>query len=627
MKDYPSKTNGFHSLPIAVVVIVGAAFSLFLFFAVRQTETITLQREFRRMAQNRVLTLKDFIRGEIAILESVRCFFESSQRVEGDEFESFTASLSELEEVDIIAWAPCVQAGNRPAFEMQMQAQDPAFFIKEQQPQGTFIPARNRDVYYPVQYIEPFTEANRIALGYDVGSEDERNRALTSARDHDLAVATGAIQLVQDRQDHKSFLIFLPVYKPVTLRDTVQQRRENLEGFVIGAFYIQTLVERAMRLTDLEHISVCLSDISDPEDVQFLCYYSATGSLSSPDQYLARETLPTQGLYTSDIIDVGTRQWSEVCCPRPALVALYMTGNEWALLTVGLLLTFIIVLYVRVSRRKTEAIQRLVDIRTEELSRELGQRKRAEEKLEAKNDELERVIYVASHDLRSPLITISGFDNELQKSCRELKSLIDQHVSPNTDVQPIRRLIDEAIPESLSFITAGVEKANLLIDGLLQVSRVGTSPFTIEAINMNELMANVIDIQQFQARVHHADITVGELPDCMGDVAKTNQVFSNLIDNALKYLSPDRPGKITITGRRDRERCIYCVEDNGIGVEPEQQSRIFGMFNRSCPDSSVKGEGLGLAIVVRILEGQDGDIWIESEPGKGSRFYVSLLSA
>jgi signal transduction histidine kinase len=106
-----------------------------------------------------------------------------------------------------------------------------------------------------------------------------------------------------------------------------------------------------------------------------------------------------------------------------------------------------------------------------------------------------------------------------------------------------------------------------------------------------------------------------------------DQLFSNLVGNALKYLDTDRKSKIHISGTVDNDRSIYCVEDNGIGIEPNHQSKIFELFHRLNPDDSAGGDGLGLTIVTRILDRNKGSIWLESEKGKGSRFFVSLPNA
>lgn len=621
-------------LPHIIIILVGIGVSFSLFFAVRWRERTYLERAFRRTASNRVSVLDRFIGNKLSILESVRCFFQSSEFVTREEFSTFTSSFSEVEDIFIIAWAPIVTDVERREFEIRAKSEGiQGYHIKEQNAQAEFVPTPTRTVYIPVFYIEPLNEQNRSVLGYDCASEPRRLRALTDARDSNLAVATERIHLVQDAGKENSFLVFIPVYNNKKLINTVHQRRENIEGFVVGAFSICTLVDQAMSFTDVRHIRMYISDMSAPEGSRFLyCFPSDIDASSIPVDIA--EIKASGSLYTESIIDVGTRQWSVVCTPENALINLYMTGNSWAMLAIGLLLTLLVYLYFLFSWRRTEAIQRLVNVRTEELRQELIHRIQAEKKLartaqqlETKNDELERVVYISSHDLRSPLVTISGFDQELQKSCRDLKTLIDRQAFDKKTKEAISLLLDESIPESIRFIQAGVEKAEMLINGLLQISRIGTSPFKIEPLDMNALLHQVVDSHRFQAKEAGAEITIEPLPDCMGDAAKTNQVFSNLMTNALKYLSSSRTGKITVSGYIDGSRSIYCVEDNGMGIDPAHHTRIFQMFNRACPDPAITGDGLGLSIVTRILDGQDGEVWVESEADKGSRFFVSLPKA
>ena len=102
-----------------------------------------------------------------------------------------------------------------------------------------------------------------------------------------------------------------------------------------------------------------------------------------------------------------------------------------------------------------------------------------------------------------------------------------------------------------------------------------------------------------------------------------NQVFSNLIANAINYLDPARTGKIKISGYRNSEHSVYCVEDNGVGMPQEYHKKIFEIFHRLNPKST-QGEGIGLTIVSKILERHMGKIWVESNEGEGSRFYVAL---
>ena len=128
----------------------------------------------------------------------------------------------------------------------------------------------------------------------------------------------------------------------------------------------------------------------------------------------------------------------------------------------------------------------------------------------------------------------------------------------------------------------------------------------------------------YEIKQKSVSLTVKKLPACRGDAVGIDQVFTNLIENALKYPDPNRKGSIIITGRVEGNTSVYCVQDNGIGISPDHQHRIFELFHRLNPNDGTEGEGLGLTIVRRILQRQNGDIRVESEPGKGSRFYVSL---
>jgi PAS domain S-box-containing protein len=270
-------------------------------------------------------------------------------------------------------------------------------------------------------------------------------------------------------------------------------------------------------------------------------------------------------------------------------------------------------------------------IAVEGIAHDVTERKRAEEErekllrvLKAKNKELQSIVYVASHDLKSPLVNIGGFSAMLDEYCQELANLLKGLDLGEGVKQRIQSLTELEIPESLTFISASANKMKVLLDGLLQVSRVGTADVHIVPLKMNEMMDKISQAMQFQISKTDAEFTVEDLPDCLGDEAMINQVFSNLIDNALKYLDPDRSGKIHVAGWTEGPRAVYCVEDNGTGIDPSHVGKIFEVFHRLNPDDSAGGEGLGLSIVMRMLDRLDGQIHVESEPGKGSRFLVSL---
>jgi PAS domain S-box-containing protein len=252
-------------------------------------------------------------------------------------------------------------------------------------------------------------------------------------------------------------------------------------------------------------------------------------------------------------------------------------------------------------------------------------RDRLNKELETKNKELESILYVASHDLKSPLVNIEGFSGELSRSCDSIRSVLrEKGVESNLD-KDARAALNDGIPEALGFI-ASANKMDSLLSGLLRLSRLGQAAIKIEPLDMNAMMSGITGSMEYQIKQTGATVKIGTLPSCLGDASQINQVFSNLLDNAINCLDISRRGAIQVYGSSEGNMSIYCVEDNGMGIAAEYYEKIFEIFQQLDPGQR-SGEGLGLTIVRRILDRHNGKIWLESEVGKGSRFFVSLPSA
>ncbi|HOZ12387.1 MAG TPA: transporter substrate-binding domain-containing protein [Thermotogota bacterium] len=257
------------------------------------------------------------------------------------------------------------------------------------------------------------------------------------------------------------------------------------------------------------------------------------------------------------------------------------------------------------------------------ITADISDSRRAEKVIEEKNKELEQIIYVASHDLRSPLVNVDGYSRELEYALDDFKRLLRTGESGSNALETVVRSALPDLEEALQHIRTSALQMDSLLKGLLRLSRSGRAALTFVPLEMNLIVKNVLSSMDYQITASEAHIEVEPLPGCVGDEVQITQVITNLLGNAIKYLDPERPGKIRVSGTVDRRNSIYCIEDNGVGIAPEHQEKIFQLFHRLNP-AKTEGEGLGLTIVRQIINRHDGKIWVESESGKGSKFFFSI---
>lgn len=262
---------------------------------------------------------------------------------------------------------------------------------------------------------------------------------------------------------------------------------------------------------------------------------------------------------------------------------------------------------------------------------DITERRRAVEALEAlnyqledKNKELNAIIHASSHDLRSPLVNIQGFSHELERTCGKLRDRVARTSIPPDERERIETLLNVDFPECIHYILSGVARMDRLLVGLLQLSRLERTALEVVPLDMNGIIRDILQTMEFQVKASGVSVYVTDLPPCMGDPTRINRVFSNLLDNAVKYLDPSRPGRICVEGTTQNGQAVYRVVDNGIGIPAEHQDRVFEIFHRLNSKTGVPGEGLGLTSVRRIVERHNGRIRVESEPGKGSTFCITL---
>ncbi len=256
---------------------------------------------------------------------------------------------------------------------------------------------------------------------------------------------------------------------------------------------------------------------------------------------------------------------------------------------------------------------------------DITERKRYEDRQKELLEEIKQFAYIVSHDLRAPLVNIKGFCGELRTALDSIRPLLQKaRDSLSTDERRKAEFnLDEDIPESLGFIESSVSRMDRLIDSVLRLSRLGRSELNFETLDMNSVVRDVVEGLSHEIRRKGISVSVGELPDTFADRTAMQQIIGNLLDNAIKYAHPDRPGTIKIVGWPECDENVFQVHDNGIGIRKEDRERIFQVFQRA-GDQAVAGEGMGLAHVRTLVRRHHGRVWRQPGPGSGSTFTFTI---
>lgn len=257
------------------------------------------------------------------------------------------------------------------------------------------------------------------------------------------------------------------------------------------------------------------------------------------------------------------------------------------------------------TKRGTMVLASIVDI---------TERKRSENALAAgaaelrrSNKDLEQFAYMASHDLQEPLRMITSFLNLLERRVAEQ--------------------LDDAAKEYITFAVDGSRRMQALINDLLAYSRAGSKGIQLKAINAREPLERALAVLKQTIEESNASVTSDDMPTVMADASQLTQVFQNLIGNALKFHRDNVPPQVTIGAKRQDHQWLFWVKDNGVGMAPEDTSRIFEVFQRVHERSKFPGTGIGLAICRKMVERHGGRIWVEAQPDQGATFFFTLQAA
>lgn len=496
---------------------------------------------------------------------------------------------------------------------------------------------------HAIVFLEPLDARNRMVLGFDMFAEPVRREAMERARDRAMPALSGRVSLMQEiagQRQQAGFLMYAPVFRGGGVPESVEARRARLYGFVYSPFRAEDLLSRIYDdPPETRELSLAIYDGPTPRD-ETLMY-----------QTDAEHVMPNGRLRATVPIDIAGHRWTAVLAAREPFERLSSRRAAPTAALAGIAGTVVLAGLVLAQGRATREAQRARDeVRSinETLEQRIAARTReleiARSALEATNSDLEatvarrtlqlrdsineaqRFVYVASHDLRAPLVNIVGFAGELGESARRLEEFLreSEAAQPGSVPAEILALLDDDIPEALSFIHSSTGRMERLISTLLKLAREERRTLNPEFLQLSAVLQTVIDGLRTQIEAAGATVTISPpLPEIVCDRVAIEQVFANLLENAIKYLDPSRPGRIVLSGREEGARVFVAVEDNGRGIDPQDHERVFELFRRAGATDR-PGEGLGLAFVRALVRRLDGEIKLSSTPGQGSVFTVTL---
>lgn len=280
---------------------------------------------------------------------------------------------------------------------------------------------------------------------------------------------------------------------------------------------------------------------------------------------------------------------------------------------------FVIMRHVRslhVARLEVQALNEDLEDRVNERTHDLVRA----------NQEIQRFAYIVTHDLRAPLVNIMGFTKELETSLGLMSAyvLADGSQLNEAEIIEARMAAAEDVPEAIKFIRSSTSKMDRLINAILKISRDGRRQLKPERVDVRAVVTNSVASLQNLVDACDGEVEL-KMPQSqiVTDRLSLEQIFTNLVDNAIKYRSAERPLKITVSAGRKGRNFEIVVEDNGRGIKAEDLERVFELFRRAGAQDQV-GEGIGLAHVRSMARNLGGDINVESEFGKGSRFILEI---
>jgi signal transduction histidine kinase len=615
----------------AAVLLTGFALTLLASYYADRSIQFRTRAEFENASLRARATIRARFEVYQALLHGTAGFIAVENAITRERFRSYVDHLgvpANYPGVQGIGFAPRVPASEKERLAVSMSEQGETHF-------RIWPDTANADLY-PVTCLEPESSANEQAVGFDMFSEPIRRAAMERACDTGYTAASGRIGLlpVNNPSRPPGFLIYCPVYRGGTVPKTVAERRAGLQGFAFAAFragdLFASLFEDETLRAELE-----IFDGANTDSTHLLFRSVKKAAAEVPFRRTFQETTT---------LDISGRTWTARFSAQPEM------GGAWIVLSLffgGTLLSLVMFYLTRAEgQARRAAEQAAAQLKLSELAlRESEERlRRYATELEHRVAErtanlaqsiasLEGVLYHVAHDLRAPLRGMASFTT----------ILLDEY-APR---------LDERGRDYAQRISQAAQRMDRLVQDLLAYGRLAHTAVPVSDISLEAEVRAALDHFSEEIKARGATVDVcAPLPPVKANAAILNQILSNLLSNALKFVSPGTRPRVRICAEETTSRFESAaaksngvpsldarlsaldgkfirlwIDDNGIGILPEYQERIFLMFERLHAVGDYPGTGIGLAIVRKGVERMGGRAGVESAPGNGSRFWVELPAA